>query len=556
MVTPTPGRVSISKSLTSENGSVPGMAEPGETLVYTITLDNDGGSDVTGYGVTDQLDPNTTFVSADNGGTHAGGVVTWSGLTVPANGSLVLTVTVTVADPIPAGVTQIANVAYETGGTPPSCPSSQCVVTPTPGQLSVTKALSGESIEPDGVAEPGEELTYTITVYNHGGTPETDVIVNEWVPEHTVFVGGTPTWTCAPGDPAGTLCETLVDVPAHDGVTPGVATLTFTVRVEDPLPAGVTTIYNTTSLGSEPPPACPPAGPQCVGTPTVNLSLSKAVDEVVPTGPNTWRVVYSLVVTNTGGSPAQYTLTDTLGFTTDGVVFNGQAQVVTADGQVNPALAGGWFTPANGVTVQLSAASVALPVGGSHTYRLTVPFAVVGTPSTAECDGTPGHGLFNEAAVTGTFNVDTSACAPVTGDTVRIHLVKTVALDVDHDGNHVADEGDVLRYDFVITNTGIVDLAPIQLLDPRVSNLQCDPLTAYGYPLHVLRGDELFGSSFEPRNLGGLVPGDSMHCWATYVVTAADVAAGRVSNTATAAGSSAGGQTATATATAVFTQFP
>ena len=47
---------------------------------------------MTGYGVTDPLDANTTFVSADNGGMEAGGIVSWTGLTVPANGSLVLTV--------------------------------------------------------------------------------------------------------------------------------------------------------------------------------------------------------------------------------------------------------------------------------------------------------------------------------------------------------------------------------------------------------------------------------------------------------------------------------
>src|SRR5690606_13094296 len=145
---------------------------------------------------------------------------------------------------------------------------------------------------PDGIAEPGEQLTYTITVLNHGGTPEVDVVVNEWVPENTTFVSGTPTWTCAAGDPAGTHCETLVNVPAHDGTSPGVATLTFTVAVDDPLPAGVTSLYNAVALGTNTPPNCAtqPAHPQCVVTPTVNLSLVKNVDLVAPTGPNTWRV--------------------------------------------------------------------------------------------------------------------------------------------------------------------------------------------------------------------------------------------------------------------------
>ena len=563
VVTPSEGRVTISKALTGEDGSVPFIAEPGEQLTYTITLVNDGGSEVSAYGVTDPLDANVSFVSADNGGTHAAGVVTWTGLTVPANGSVVLTVVTEVVDPLPAGVTQIVNLAYQSGTTPPLCPPAgpaypQCVLTPTPGSLSISKALSAESIDPDGVAAPGETLTYTITVLNHGGTAELNVVVNEWVPDNTVFVGGTPTWTCAPDDPPGTHCETLVDVPAHDGSTPGIATLTFTVRVDDPLAAGVTSLYNAVALGSNTPPNCvsQPAHPQCAVTPTVNMSLTKNVVSVSPTGPNTWRVVYSLVVTNTGGSPSLYTLNDTLEFTSDGVVFNGVAQVTSSDGVVNPALLGGTFLPVNGTSVQLSDALLTLPAGSSHTYQLTVPFAVVGPLATPLCTGVAGNGLFNRAAINGSIDVETAACAPVNGDTVRISLVKTVDLDSDHNGNNIAEAGDILRYDFVITNTGSVDLAPIQLLDPRVSSLQCQPLTAHGHPLHVLRGDELFGSSFEPRNLGSLITGDSMSCWATYTVTQGDVDNGRVSNTATTAGTSDGGQVATATATAIFTQFP
>src|SRR5690606_10026448 len=138
VITPTPGQVTIAKALASESGSAAGIAEPGERLTYTITLSNSGGSAGSGYGVTDQLDPNTVFVSADNGGGHAAGLVTWAALTVPAHdgsnpGTLVLTVVVDVVDPLPVGVTRIANLAYQTGTTPPACPPAgpQCVITPT-----------------------------------------------------------------------------------------------------------------------------------------------------------------------------------------------------------------------------------------------------------------------------------------------------------------------------------------------------------------------------------------------------------------------------------------
>src|SRR5690606_4894848 len=96
-----------------------------------------GGTDATGYAVTDSLDPNVTFDSADNGGALIGGNVEWSGLTVPLGGSLVLTVTTTVNSPIPAGVTAIGNAAYEAGGTPPDCS-----VTPRPANCASIPVIS------------------------------------------------------------------------------------------------------------------------------------------------------------------------------------------------------------------------------------------------------------------------------------------------------------------------------------------------------------------------------------------------------------------------------
>ena len=55
-----------------------------------------------------------------------------------------LTVVTNVNAPIAAGVTQIANLVYETGTTPPVCtttPGPQCVITPTPGNVTIAKAL-------------------------------------------------------------------------------------------------------------------------------------------------------------------------------------------------------------------------------------------------------------------------------------------------------------------------------------------------------------------------------------------------------------------------------
>ena len=557
---PLEANVGVAKALTAEDGGRAGIAEPGETLTYTITLTNTGGVDATGIGVTDPLDPNVVFVSASNGGSHAAGVVTWSGLTVPADDSLDITVVVEVMDPVPPGVTQIANLAYLTGTTPPLCPPGgvQCVVIPTEADISVTKAVSGESSVADGIAEPGEEITYTLTVRNDGGTATTGTLVNEVVPEHTRFVSGSPAWSCPPDAAAGTACDALVDVPAHDGNAPGLVTLTFTVRVDDPLPDGVTHVANVVAVNDGTPPDCDalPTAPACAVMPTVNLRMTKTVASVATTGPSTFLVTYQVEVVNLGGSETTYTLTDTLGFPA-GVVYTGDALVSTTGGTVNPALPGGAFTPVNGTVVQISGSNTVLALGANHTYQVRVPVGIQpGALQDAACDGTPGHGFYNEAHLTGSFDIDSAACAPIDGDVALIHLVKEVTLAQDDNGNRYGDVGDVLGYTFTISNPGTLPLTTVQLFDPRVQNLHCPAFTEGGHPFTVLFGDELFGSGFEFRVGGGtLLPGDSVVCSASYVLTASDVASRRVVNTATATGTGPAGQTVSSVATAIFTQF-
>ncbi|HUD40667.1 MAG TPA: hypothetical protein VMR06_01580 [Dokdonella sp.] len=566
VTTPTQGRVTIAKTVADASGN--GIAEPGETLTWTITLNNDGGSAVGGFGLTDPLDPNTSFVSASNGGTHAAGTVTWTGLTVPAQvgstpGTLVLTVVTTVSSPIPEGVREIANLAYETGGTPPDCSSTplpaNCASIPTAARLSVAKALSGESQTADGIAEPGEQLTYTITVRNHGGTLADDVIVNEIVPLHTTFVSGTPGWSCAAGAPAGTACVSTVDVPAADaGGTPGVATLTFTVEVADPLPAGVQQIANAVAIDDGVPPDCAanPTHPQCVVTPTINLNLVKSVESITATGPGTYWVAYRIDLANTGGSPVTYTLTDTPDFTPNGVTVTGSGIAATSSGVLNPALPGGAFAVVNGSPVQLSANGVTLAVGASHSYTVRIPIAVAaGSLADAACTGAPGHGLYNRASVAGSFSSESSACAPVSGEQPLIRLVKTVRLGIDANGDHYGNVGDVLHYTFRISNPGTLPLSAIDLIDPRVTDLQCDATTAYGELLRILRGDELFLGPFEHTLGGSLVPGDSITCGATYTITAQDVLNRRVVNTATTHGAATDGQVVTSTSTAIYTNI-
>lgn len=98
-----------------------------------------------------------------------------------------------------------------------------------------------------------------------------------------------------------------------------------------------------------------------------------------------------------------------------------------------------------------------------------------------------------------------------------IGLVKGVAStevdDVDASGS--TSVGDVITYTFAVTNTGNVTLNDVAVSDPLpgLSSLACVPALP-----------------------GVLAPGQVANCSATYALTAADVAAGKVANAATATG--------------------
>ena len=373
IVIPTPANVTIAKALTSESGSQPGVAEPGETLTYTITLTNAGGADALGVGAVDPLDPNVGFVSASNGGALSGSTVVWSGLTVPGNGSLALTVTVTVASPIPSGVTEVANLVYVTGTNPPACTIGStlpnCVVIPTPGAVVVNKALTGESGSAAGFAEPGETLTYTITLSNPGGSDVTGFGVSDPLDPNVAFVSASGGGTAA----GGVVTWSNLTVP-----TGGSVVLTVVVTVVDPLPAGVTQVANLAYQTGSTPPDCTvvPVPAACVITPTATprLQVTKTVDAAtVPPGGT---ATYTITVTNVGNvSAADVVIHDPLppgidDFTWTCAASGGAACAnVQGTGALNERIA---VLPVGGVLTYTIAAAVAANANGSILNSVTV----------------------------------------------------------------------------------------------------------------------------------------------------------------------------------------
>lgn len=157
----------------------------GENITYSIRVSNTGNTFATAITITDVLPAGTSFVSANFGGLHQNGVVTWNIGIISPGQTLTLTLVVNVNDTLPAG-TQITNTAVVASLSDPETPltSNPSVVEveePVPNILITKRAASTEVIA-------GSDLVYTITVLNTGTAAATSVVVTDDLPIGTTFV--------------------------------------------------------------------------------------------------------------------------------------------------------------------------------------------------------------------------------------------------------------------------------------------------------------------------------------------------------------------------------
>jgi len=203
-----PPSLSISKS------DSPDPIQPGETLTYTITVKNTGGSHAENVVVREQYDPNFIYVSAspspDSGNNR------WNIGTLAPGESKTIIITGTVAD---NNETFLLNTATYT--------STNAGNGRTTERTNVIYPSIGIRKEGPPSVEAGGEITYTITYFNPSDVPLSDVIVEETYPPHTSFISSTPNpttgnniWAIGNLAPhvAGTLLITLsVDSPIANG---------------------------------------------------------------------------------------------------------------------------------------------------------------------------------------------------------------------------------------------------------------------------------------------------------------------------------------------------
>ena len=491
----------VDLSITKTDGLT--VANPLDTITYTIVVGNTGPSSVADAVVTDTVPTSLTGVTwtctagvgghCDNSGPVAGDINTTVDLDV--NGSVQFTVTGTIAGSTVGSVINTATVSAPVGVT--ETDSADNVATDSTA-VTTTAALSISKTDGQTTDVAGTSSTYTIVVTNSGPSAVVGAVVDDLLP--TGFTNAS--WTCVASG-AGS-CADAGPTPGNIGTTvdlPSGASATFTVT--GTIDATFTGLLSNTATVTAPPgtiddPANNTATDDTTIVAQANLVVTKS-DGTNTATPGT-ATTYTVTVVNIGPSAVVgATITDALPVGATAMNWTcsasaGSSCTASGSGAIND-------------TVDL------LP-SGELTYVVTVDIdaAATGTLTNVATATVP-------ATVTETSPLDNTAT-----DTDTLVAESDLAI-TKTDGSLTAVPGTTISYAIVVTNNGPSNAVSATVTDPFPAELTGVSWSCTG--------------PCTPNGSGPLndVVDLPVGATATYIVSAtiASGATGTLSNTATVA---------------------
>ena len=394
----------------------------GQTIVYTVTLDNNGPDAATNVQVTDLLPTGVTFSSSSpSQGTYASGTGVWVVGSVGSGSSATLTINATV-DPGTGGSTinnSASVTASDQGDDIPGNDSDDVDITVQTLDLAIAKSVD------DSFPNEGDTINYTLVLTNNGPDAGTNVEVTDALPSGVTFVSssatagsyddGTGIWSVP--SIANAVSDTLTISASIDAGT-GTSTIINTATITDSDQAD-TNAGNDTDDAS-------------LTVQSVDLAVTKDVSDPTPDEGDS--IDYTIVLTNNGPDTAtNVTVTDVL---PAGVTF------------VSSSATTGSYTSGTGVW---SVPGIANAVSDTLVITATVDLATGGTT------------INNAAALTSSDQADSNPANDsdnVDIDVIGIDLAVTKTID---DAN--PNEGDTINYTVALTNNGPDTATNVEITD-------------------------------------------------------------------------------------------
>jgi uncharacterized repeat protein (TIGR01451 family) len=428
-----------------------GNLTAGADETYTLTVTNDGPSDISSFTVTDTLDFNLTYKSATGATCNAvGQVVTCTGGAITNGNQAVVDVVVTVSPSATTGAT-IANTAEvappadvnDTDTTNNSSTINNTI--DASADLSITKAHTGNFIA------GADTNNFTIEVTNNGPSDASVFTMTDILPAGMTYVNGTGAGVSCNNAGQTVTCTYGPTISAGQTVA-----ITLTVAVDADIVGG-TTLDNSASVASatpDPNTANNTAGPDTVDIDSsADLAIVKTHSTPDFTAGN--NESYSLAITNNGPSDvSSYTIADTLD--PDLTYVSASPDICGGSSGQTVNCTGGAIASGDTVTVTLTV-SVSAAVASNTDISNTATVATV-APTT---DPTPGN--------------NSSTVITTVVDSTDLALTKT------HVGLFIAGANG--SYTISVTNNGPSDTPTndVTVTDTLPANLTLDSYIGTGW---------------------------------------------------------------------------
>ncbi|PDY53373.1 DUF11 domain-containing protein [Bacillus toyonensis] len=441
-----PGNVETNVFVTSINSAIisavktasTAFANIGETITYTVLIQNSGNTNATNLNFSDLIPAGTIFVEnsfAVNGSIIPGANPN-NGVnigTVSASSSLTVTFQVIVTSTPPSNpITNVASIQYAFI-VDPAAPPVTGTINSNSASTQINNATVTTVLEANRtIVSIGDVITYTATLTNTGNFPANSVLLINGIPEGALFVPnsvtlngislpdasptlGIPVGIIAPGDSATITFQFLATSIPSQGAIINQAITSYTYIVDPSQPPVTATSSSNT-----------------VTTAVVDASLSatKNTDSLVQSTDGT--ITYTVVVQNNGNTTANtVTLTDLV---PEGTAFIQNSVTI------------------NNISVPGADPNVGIPLNSiAPSEIVTVTFQVIvqSIPSV--------NPISNTARIDYTFISDPTApiiSRTITSNPAFTQISDATVLSLKAVNAQQATTGDILTYTITLENTG------------------------------------------------------------------------------------------------------